>query len=226
MHGFQGNLARSLDKDATLSDALQMLDKHYGIVMKFNGLSKELFFLKQVLCENVAEFGVWLSQQVQILQSEYPGRIQLEHVEGVKCDCFYEGPDPEYQQILAHRVDGEHPVNYSDLLLATWKLERLAEAQDFLPPKMATTSGPNETHSLIPGNLFTLHKLKGNHTVTAWAVTVGNEEVEADSGAKQEGEGETEPSADEKVEASGRAGGTDQPMEYIVPLAKAVQLYQ
>ena len=65
-----------LGKDAILSDILQMLDKYHGIVMTFDTLSKELFFLKQGLGENVAEFGVCLSQQVQILQSEYPGRIQ------------------------------------------------------------------------------------------------------------------------------------------------------
>ena len=73
--GCLGNLARNLGKDATLSDILQMLDKHCVVVMMLNVLSKELYSLKQGLSENVAEFGVCLSQQVQILQSEYPGRI-------------------------------------------------------------------------------------------------------------------------------------------------------
>ena len=57
-------------------------------------------------------------------------------------------------------------------------------------------------------------------------MTIGNDEVEADSGVKQEGEGEMEPLADEEGKASGRAGGTDQPMDYIVCFAKAVKLYQ
>ena len=35
-----------------------------------------------------------------------------------------------------------------------------------------------------------------------------------------------EPSTDEDVKASGRAGGTDQSMEYIIHFTKAVMLYQ
>ena len=47
LQGFPGDLARSLGEDATLSDVLQMLDKHYGVVMMFDALSKELYSLKQ-----------------------------------------------------------------------------------------------------------------------------------------------------------------------------------
>ena len=115
---------RSLDKDATLGNVLQMLDKHYGIVMTFDTLSKELYSLKQGTGENMAEFRVHLSQQIQILQMGYPDRIQQEHVEEVKWDGFYEGLSPENWQILAHKVDGENPVTYSELLLEAQKLER------------------------------------------------------------------------------------------------------
>ena len=87
--------------------------------MKFSALSKELYSLKQGLGENVGERGVCLSQQVKILQSEYPGRIQPEHIEEVKDDSFYEGLNPEYSWMVAHKVDGENPAGYSDLLLAT-----------------------------------------------------------------------------------------------------------
>ena len=76
-----GNLAGSLGKDATLSNVLKMLDEHYNVIMTFDTLSKALYSLKQGSGENVAEFGVHLSQQVQILPSEYLGRILLEHVE-------------------------------------------------------------------------------------------------------------------------------------------------
>ena len=74
--GFLGDLVRSLGKDATLDNDLKMLDKHYGVVMTFDALSKMLYSLKQEMGENVAEFVVCLSQQFQILQMEYPGRIQ------------------------------------------------------------------------------------------------------------------------------------------------------
>ena len=82
---------RSLGGDATLGNALWTLDKHFGITMTFDALSKELYSLKQGMGENVAEFRVCLSQKVKILQMEYPSRIQQEHVEEVKWDCFYEG---------------------------------------------------------------------------------------------------------------------------------------
>ena len=119
LQGFTCDLARSLGKDATLNDVLQTLNEHYGVVMMFDPLSKELYSLKQGSSKNVAGFGVHLLQQVQILQSEYSGRIQLEHMEEMKCNCFYEGLNPKYWQMLAYKVDGEHPVNYCDLLLAT-----------------------------------------------------------------------------------------------------------
>ena len=35
LQGFPGDLARSLGEDATLTDVLQMLDEHYGMVMTF-----------------------------------------------------------------------------------------------------------------------------------------------------------------------------------------------
>ena len=47
LQGFLGDLARSLGKDATLNDVLQMLDKNYSVVMMFNTLSKELYSHKQ-----------------------------------------------------------------------------------------------------------------------------------------------------------------------------------
>ena len=72
LHRFPGDLARSLGKDATLTNTLQTLDEHYGMVMMSNALSKELYSLNQGSGKNVAEFGVCLSQQVQILQVEVP----------------------------------------------------------------------------------------------------------------------------------------------------------
>ena len=160
LQGFLGNLARSLGKDATLNDILQMLDKHYGVIMMFDALSKELYSLKQGLNENVAEFRVCLLQQVQILQLEYPGRIQPEYVKRWSAITSMRVLIPNIRQMLAHKVDGEHPASYSDLLLATWKLERWAEARDPLSPKMAATNGSDMMHSQMPGNLFPSHKPK------------------------------------------------------------------
>ena len=95
-----------------------MLVEHCGMAMMFDTFSKELSSLRQTLGENVAEFGVHLSQQVQILQLEYWGRIQQEHVEEMKQDHFYEGLNPEFRNMLTHKVAGDHTTSYSDLLLA------------------------------------------------------------------------------------------------------------
>ena len=167
LQGFPGELTRILGEDATLTNVLQTLDEHYGTVMTFDALSKEFYSLKQGSGENVAEFRVWLLQQVQILQSEYLGRIQQEHIEEMKQDHFYKSLNPKYWHMLAHEVDGKHPTSYSDLFLAAWKLERWAEARDPLLLKTTTTRGSNVTWPQVPGNLFPSRKLKGNHTFMA-----------------------------------------------------------
>ena len=151
---------------------------------------------------------------------EYPGRIQLEHLEDIKCNCFYDGHNPEYWQMLAHKVDGEHPASYCDLLLDGEKLERWAEARDPLPPRMTVTNGSNAMHSQMSGNLFPLHKLKDNCTFAAQAATIGNNVAEEDPGVEQEREEEAEPSDDKEVEASGEVEEADQSIEYISHFTK------
>ena len=56
LQGFPGSLARGLGEDAILSNVLQMLDDHYGVIMTFDTLSKELYSLKQGSGKNVAEY--------------------------------------------------------------------------------------------------------------------------------------------------------------------------
>ena len=136
-------------------------------------------------------------QQVQIVHLEYPGRIQPEHLEEMKHDHFYKGLNPEYRWMLARKVNGEHPSSYSNLLLATWKLEQ-AEARDPLPQKMAVTNGLTTMCSQILRNLFPSCKLMGNCTFASQAVTIGNYMAEEDPDVEPEGEEETEPSANEK----------------------------
>ena len=40
-------------------------------------------------------------------------------MEDMKHDYFYAGLNPKCQHMLDHKVDGENPASYSDLLLAT-----------------------------------------------------------------------------------------------------------
>ena len=226
LQGFPGDLVRSLGKDATLGNVLQMLDEHYSVVMIFNTLSKDLYTVKQGIGENMTELRVCLSQQVQILQMEYPGRIQQVHVEEVKWDCSYEGLSPEYQQMLACKVDGENPVTNSTLLLTAWKVDKQLKARDPLLPKTTTTGGLNVTHSHPQGNPFPSRKLKGSHTFTAHSAVVEDWEAEEDSGTKPNGEEEAEFSAEEDVGMWGKVGSADQLLGYIVQFANTVELYK
>ena len=80
--------------------------------------------------------------------------------------------------MLAHKVNGENPVTYSKLLLATWKLERWAEAIDPLLLKTTTASSLNIICSHSQGNLFPSRKLKGNCTFTTQFAVVYHEMAE------------------------------------------------
>ena len=118
--------------------------------------------------------------------------------------------------MLAHKLHGEHPASHSNLLLAAQKLVRWAEARDPLPLRTAVNNGLHATHPQKPGNLFPSCKLKGNHAFATQAVTIGNDVAEEDPGVEQEGEEETEHSADQEVEASGKVEEDDQYIEYII----------
>ena len=93
---------------------------------------------------------------------------------------------PEYWQMLAQKVDGEHPTRYYNLLLAVQKLERQAEARDPLLPKIALTGGSNVTHSQTSGNLFPSQKLKGSHTFITQSAMVESNRVAEGLGLKAE----------------------------------------
>ena len=94
--------------------------------------------------------------------------------------------------MLAHKVDGKHPANYSDLLLAAQKLERLAAARETLLPKTITTGGSNITQLQKSWNLFPSRKLKGNCTFTAQSIIVESTEAEEELSVRTEREEETE----------------------------------
>ena len=128
--------------------------------------------------------------------------------------------------MLAHKVDGENPVTYSELLLAARKLERWSEARDPLLPKTITIRGSNVTHSHSQGIQFLSRKLKGSHTFTAQLAVVEDHEAEEDSGPKPNGEEEAESSAEEDIGPAGDVGNVDQLLGYITEFTNAVELYQ
>ena len=126
--------------------------------------------------------------------------------------------------MLAHKVDGENPVTYSEMLLAAQKLERWAEARDPLLLKTTTTGGLNLTCSHSQSNLFLSRKLKGSLTFKAQSAAVEDHETEEDLGSKPDGEKEAESSVEEDMGMSGKVGGTDQLLGYIIWFTNAVEL--
>ena len=94
--------------------------------------------------------------------------------------------------MLAHKVDGEHPTRYSDLLLAARKLGRWAEARDPLLLKTTPNGALNVTHSQTHKNLFPSQKLKGSHAYTAQSAMVESNTAAEDSGMKLEEKEEAE----------------------------------
>ena len=127
--------------------------------------------------------------------------------------------------MLAHKVDGDHPTSYSDLILAASKQERPNEDRNPLLPKTTTTGESNVTHSQDPVNLFPFRELKGNQTFTAQLATVEGNEVGGNSDVKPEQEEEFE-SSTEYPEASSGLCGADHLISYIVHFVNAVDLYQ
>ena len=124
--------------------------------------------------------------------------------------------------MLAHKVDGEYPTGYSDLLLAAQKLEIWAETRDPLLPKATATGGLNITHFQTPGNLFPSQKLKGNCTLTTQYATMKSNKAEEGMVVKPEGEEEAESSAGEDAETSSEVRGADWSVGYIIHFANAV----
>ena len=144
-------------------------------------------------------------------------------MEEVKQDHFYKGLSPEYWQMLTHKVNGENPVAYSELLLTGQKLERWAESRDPLLPKTPITRSLNITHPHLQGNLFPSRRLKGNHTFTAQSVAIEDHETEEDSGPKPNGEKRAESSAEEDMVMTGRVTDVDPLLGFVMQFTNVVE---
>ena len=101
-----------------------MLDEHYGVVMTFDVLNKELYMLHQGYQEGMSEYGMWLAWHIWIIQTEFLRHIRDEHLERVKHDHSYEGPKEEYQEMLAHKTEDVWYATYAKLLKAVRQIER------------------------------------------------------------------------------------------------------
>ena len=115
----------------------------------------------------------------------------------MRCNFFYGGLNPEYRQMLAHAVDGEYPSSYSDLLLATWKLERWAEAREPLLPKKLQLM--DQLQCILRFQVINFPHASWRATaLSTIKVSIGNVMAEEDPHEEPEGEEETKPSSDEE----------------------------
>ena len=91
LQGYLGELVWSSGNDITLDDVLTILDEHYNNVKALDALNQELFQMRMADKEKVSDWGVHLSQHLQILAASFPDRFPPDCVAKLKRDRFYGG---------------------------------------------------------------------------------------------------------------------------------------
>ena len=69
---YPGELVWSSGTDITLNEVLTILDEHYNNVKALDALNQELFQMRMADKETVSDWGVNLSQHLQILVASFP----------------------------------------------------------------------------------------------------------------------------------------------------------
>ena len=75
LQGYPGELVQSSGTDITLDEVLTILDEHYNNVKALDALNQELFQMRMADKETVLDWGVHLSQHLQILAASFPRPI-------------------------------------------------------------------------------------------------------------------------------------------------------
>ena len=86
---YPGELVWSSDTDITLDKVLTILDEHYNNVKALDALNQKLFQMRMADKETVSDWGVHLSQHLQILVASFPDRFSPERVAELKRHHFY-----------------------------------------------------------------------------------------------------------------------------------------
>ena len=89
LQGYPGKLVQSSGTNITLNEVLTILDEHNNNVKALDALNQELFQMMVADKETVLDWGVRLSQHLQILAASFPNQFLLEHVAELKRDHFY-----------------------------------------------------------------------------------------------------------------------------------------
>ena len=202
---------RSLDKDATLGNVLQLLDEHCCTVMTFNTLRKELSL--EYVCHNRFKYSR------QSIPTEF-NRSMWSRWSGITS-----------MKALTPSINECWPTKLMvKILYLFWiapsrpRAGKTGRSQISPTPENHYHSGLNVTHSHSQGNLFSSRKLKDSCTFTAQFSVVEDYETEEDSGPKPNGEKEAESSAKEDTGLSGEVDIADQSLGYISQFANAVEL--
>ena len=75
--------------DITLDEVLTILDEHYNNVKALDALNQELFQMRMADKETVLDWGICLSQHLQILAASFPDHFPLDCIAKLKRDRFY-----------------------------------------------------------------------------------------------------------------------------------------
>ena len=160
---YPGELVQSSGTDITLDEVLTILDEHYNNVKVLDALNQELFQMRMADKETVSDWGICLSQHLQILAASFPDRFPLEHVAELKRDQFYGGLPKRLKAIVAYLKVGPQVTTYSDYLRATREAEKEDSIELSCSPRVLVTGGPSKQRAT---SFFPLRKLKESQPYT------------------------------------------------------------
>ena len=182
LQGYPGELVQSSGTDITLNEVLTILDEHYNNVKALDALNQELFQMRMADKETVSDWGIHLSQHLQILVASFPDRFPPECVAELKRDWFYGGLPKRLKAMVAYLKVGPQVRTYSDYLRAANKAKKEDSIELSCSPRVPATDGPSKPRTT---SFFPLRKLKGSQPFTKKpAVCLAQLEEEGTEGGK------------------------------------------
>ena len=158
LQGYPGELVQSSSTDITLDDVLMILDKHYNNVKALDALNQELFQMRMADKETVLDWGVCLSQHLQILAASFPDHFSPDHVVELKRDCFYSGLPKWLKVMVAYLKVGPQVRTYSDYLRATREAEKEDSIKLSQSSRIQMADSPSKSRTT---SFFRLEEIEG-----------------------------------------------------------------
>ena len=144
LQGYPGKLVQSSGTDITLNEVLTILDEHYNNVKALDALNQELFQMRMADKETVSDWGVCLSQHLQILVASFPDRFPPERVAELKRDHFYGSLPKRLKVMVAYLKVGPQVRTYSDYLRAAREAEKEDTIELSQSPRASVTDGSSK----------------------------------------------------------------------------------